>query len=89
MRQKLVRKVTESKQEKMKNNQLLIEVCIYWVGHGWGMGGAWARHGWGMGETWVRHGWGMGGAWVGHGCGMEPACLCVWVGIVCVCYVHL
>ena len=72
MRQKLVRKVTESKQEKMKNNQLLIEVCIYWVGHGWGIGG------WGMGETWVGHGWGM-----------ELACLCVWVGIVCVCYVHL
>ena len=78
MRQKLVRKVTESKQEKMKNNQLLIEVCIYWVGHGWGMG-----------ETWVGHWRDMGGAWVGHGWGMELACLCVWVGIVCVCYVHL
>ena len=51
MRQKLVRKVTETKQEKMKNNQLLIEVCIYWVGHGWGMG-----------ETWVGHGRDMGGA---------------------------
>ena len=89
MRQKLVRKVTETKQEKMKNNQLLIEVCIYWVGHGWGMGETWVGHGWGMGETWVGHGRDMDGAWAGHGWGMELACLCVWVGIVCVCYVHL
>ena len=63
MRQKLVRKVTESKQEKMKNNQLLIEVCIYWVGHGWGMGETWVGHWRDMGGAWARHGWGMGGAW--------------------------
>ena len=61
MRQKLVRKVTENKQEKMKNTQPLIEVCTYWVGHGRGMGGAWVGHEWGMGGAWVGHEWGMGG----------------------------
>ena len=76
MRQKLVRKVTESKQEKTKNNQLLIEVCIYWVGHGWGMGKTWVGHWWGVGGAWARHGWGVGGAWVGHGRDMGGA----WVG---------
>lgn len=79
MRQKLVRKVTETKQEKMKNNQLLIEVCIYWVGHGWGIGGAWVGHG-------VGHGRDMGGAWVGHGAGLSLClgwdCVCLLCALV-------